>query len=55
MLSSSINENDMRESYAKGATQYWRKPVDFNEFLEVIQQLKPSWLGPEHSQPDAAD
>ncbi len=34
----------MIRSYANGANSYVRKPVDFNEFFQAIQQLGLYWL-----------
>ncbi len=44
VLTSSKEEQDMINSYKLGANSYVRKPVDFNEFIEAIRQLKLYWL-----------
>jgi two-component system, response regulator len=44
ILSSSISDKDVQESYALGASKYFRKPVDFDQFMEIIQQVKSAWL-----------
>ena len=44
VLSSSQEEQDMIQSYDLGANSYVRKPVDFTEFTEAVQQLGFYWL-----------
>jgi two-component system response regulator len=44
MLTSSLENNDISESYAKGCNSYVRKPVDFTEFTEAVRQLGLYWL-----------
>ena len=44
VLSSSREECDLMESYRLGANSYIRKPVDFNQFVAVIEQLGEYWL-----------
>ncbi|MGH9660526.1 MAG: response regulator [Bryobacteraceae bacterium] len=44
VLTSSIEQEDMVQSYRLGANSYVRKPVDFNEFLEAARQLGLYWL-----------
>jgi two-component system response regulator len=45
MLSSSLEEQDLINSYDYGCNSYIRKPIDFLEFMEVMQQLGLYWLG----------
>lgn len=45
MLSSSLEEQDLINSYHYGCNSYIRKPIDFLEFMEVMQQLGLYWLG----------
>lgn len=45
ILTSSRERRDVLEGYGLGANSYVRKPVDFEQFLEVVRQLKHYWLG----------
>ncbi|HEV2092207.1 MAG TPA: response regulator [Rubrobacter sp.] len=45
ILTSSRERRDVLEGYGLGANSYVRKPVDFEQFLEVVGQLKRYWLG----------
>jgi two-component system, response regulator len=44
VLTSSVEENDREESIYLGANSFFVKPVRFNEFTELIQQLSLDWL-----------
>lgn len=44
VLTTSIEERDLVESYSHGANSYIRKPVDFAEFMEVVRHLGLYWL-----------
>jgi two-component system response regulator len=53
ILTSSDEEKDLIESYELGANSYVRKPVDFLQFQNAVQQLAVYWLlinkAPPHS------
>jgi len=44
VLTSSKEERDMIESYSLGCNSYIRKPVDFLQFGDAVQQLGLYWL-----------
>ena len=44
ILTSSKEEQDLINGYKLGANSYVRKPVDFEQFVTAIQQLKLYWL-----------
>lgn len=44
VLSSSNQERDLRESYRLGANSYVQKPVDFEQFKELMAAIKEYWL-----------
>jgi two-component system response regulator len=44
VLTTSNEDKDRVESYRLGANSYIRKPVDFNQFVEAVQQLGLYWL-----------
>lgn len=44
ILTSSIEEQDLAAGYDLGTNSYVRKPVDFHQFAEVINQLSLYWL-----------
>ena len=44
VLTTSKEERDLLDSYSSGANSYIQKPVDFNQFIEVVRQLGLYWL-----------
>ena len=44
VLTSSKEEGDRARSYDRGANSYLVKPVSFEGFLEVVQQVADYWL-----------
>jgi len=44
VLTSSNVESDLARSYDLGANSYIRKPVDFTQFMEAVNQLGLYWL-----------
>ncbi|MCW5942830.1 MAG: response regulator [Fimbriimonadaceae bacterium] len=44
VCSSSDEESDVSQSYRLGANGYIRKPVDYDEFIQVIRHVGEQWL-----------
>lgn len=45
VLTSSNEESDIRRSYQSGANSYIRKPVDYRQFVGVVEKIRDYWLG----------
>ncbi|MCU7496114.1 MAG: response regulator [Ignavibacteria bacterium] len=44
VLTTSNNSNDIINSYSVGANSYVIKPIDFNQFVDLLSCLGPYWL-----------
>jgi len=44
VLTTSSEERDIAESYRLGVNSYIVKPVDFDEFIEMVHTLEQYWL-----------
>ena len=44
ILTTSVEEKDLVQSYDLGANSYIRKPVDFTQFMQAIDHLGLYWL-----------
>jgi CheY-like chemotaxis protein len=44
ILTSSKEEDDLARSYDSGANSYLVKPLSFEGFLDVVQQVDEYWL-----------
>ena len=44
ILTASEEERDRIQSYGLGANSYIRKPIDFDQFVEVVRQVGYYWL-----------
>jgi len=45
VLTTSGEEEDVRQSYHLGANSYVKKPIDYHEFAEIVLLLTRYWLG----------
>jgi CheY-like chemotaxis protein len=54
VMTSSREQRDMVDGYHLGVNSYIQKPVDFNEFREIIKQLGFYWLVINQSPPPDA-
>ena len=44
VLTTSRQEEDILRSYALGANSYITKPVDFDQFIHIVQMVEEYWL-----------
>lgn len=54
ILTSSLQEDDVARAYSLGANSYVRKPIDFNDFVGVVEQLQMYWLVLNEPPPNAS-
>jgi CheY-like chemotaxis protein len=54
ILTSSTEERDLVDGYKFGVNSYMRKPVDFDQFREIVKQLGLYWLVVNQSPPVTA-
>ena len=43
MLTTSANDKDIVESYGNGANSYVVKPVEYEQFVETLRDLRFYW------------
>ena len=55
ILTSSKEEQDLAAGYDLGANSYIRKPVDFRQFVQAIEQLGLYWLVLNEAPPDVKE
>jgi CheY-like chemotaxis protein len=54
ILTASKEERDMVESYQLGVNAYIQKPVDFDQFRQIVEQVGLFWLVVNQAPPPAA-
>jgi len=54
ILTSSKEEKDLVNGYHLGANSYIQKPVDFDQFREIVKQLGLYWLVVNEPPPNGA-
>jgi CheY-like chemotaxis protein len=53
VLTTSAEEMDILQSYDLGANCYLTKPVDLQQFLNIVRQIDEFWLGMVHLPPQS--
>ncbi len=43
VLTSSVEDRDVQMAYLQGANSYIVKPIDFHQFLEIVDQIDRYW------------
>ena len=54
ILTSSTEDRDLVDGYKLGVNSYMRKPIDFDQFREMVKQLGLYWLVVNQSPPTTA-
>lgn len=44
ILSTSTNQREVKRSYELGANSYLAKPIDFNDFVQMVKRLEHYWI-----------
>jgi CheY-like chemotaxis protein len=55
VLTSSKEDRDLMDSYQLGVNSYIQKPVDFDQFREVVGQVGMYWMVVNHTAPPARE
>jgi CheY-like chemotaxis protein len=44
VVTTSSEDSDIRNAYSQGANSYLVKPVDFEKFLQLVEQIELYWI-----------